>query len=87
MGGPLRRAKGRRFARARARARARQLPACAAMPSRAYFRGHLARGGVSTFLLSGARFALPPQEEPLLPHDERPQSPQPRLLPLSLPRL
>ena len=89
MGGPLRRAKGRRFARARAR----HLPACAAMPSRAYFRGHLARGGVSTFLLSGARFALPPQEplppqeEPLLPHDERPQSPQPRLLPLSLPRL
>ena len=63
------------------------------MPSRAYFRGHLARGGVSTLRLSGARFALPPQEplppqeEPLLPHDERPQSPQPRLLPLSLPRL
>ena len=101
MGGPLRQAKGRRFARAHAR----QLPACAAMPSRAYFLGHLARGGASTFLLSGARFALPPQEEPLapqeeplLPHDARPQSlsffeeraagsPQPRLLPLSLPRL
>ena len=83
MGGPLRRAKGRRFARARAR----QLPACAAMPSRAYFRGHLARGGVSTLLLSGARFALPPQEplppqeEPLLPQEE-PLLPQPRLLPL-----